>query len=119
MTDTNKMLQDEVQRIADELESLKDDSFYYDEGDHEGENFFDDYYDIEYTFDLSGFIGVRVMVACGGPYIFVNSNNWTVQGDWGDDKAECPLSMKCADAITEYFREFAMSFIDTLVNGNR
>lgn len=60
--------------------------------------------DIEYTiggdFDYRG---VRVMIACGGPNIYINTNNKRVELYWWGDTAYAALSDSAVSAIDEYF----------------
>lgn len=63
-------------------------------------------YDIEYT--ISGdfdYRGARVMVACGGPNIFVNTNNKRVELYWGFGRAEAALSDRVVETIDAYFED--------------
>ncbi|QJA42987.1 hypothetical protein [Phaeobacter phage MD18] len=61
-------------------------------------------YDVEYT--VSGnleFMGARLMVAGGGPNIYINTRTETVQGYWGSDRFE--RSYTDAQGIHEYWEE--------------
>lgn len=70
-------------------------------------DYFEDHmYDIEYTiggdFDYRG---VRVMIACGGPNIYINTNNKRVELYWWGDTAYAALSDRAVDAIDAYFED--------------
>lgn len=62
--------------------------------------------DIEYTiggdFDYRG---VRVMIACGGPDIYINTNNKRVELYWWGDTAYAALSDRAVDTIDAYFED--------------
>lgn len=82
----------------DDLDDLDEVSMY---------DYFEDHiYDIEYTiggdFDYRG---VRVMIAFGGPNIYINTNNKRVELYWGFGRAEAVLSDRAVDAIDAYFEE--------------
>lgn len=66
----------------------------------------DHIYDIEYTIssDLD-YRGVRVMIACGGPNIYVNTNNKRVELYWWGDTAYAALSDHAVEAIDAYFED--------------
>ena len=49
--------------------------------------------------------GVRVMVACGGPNIYVDTMEKAVTLYWWTDSARYLLSTAAANAIDEYFEE--------------
>lgn len=62
--------------------------------------------DIQYTInsDLSYYAG-RVMVACGGPNIYVDTLYNAVRLFWWCDRAEYELSRMACDALDECLRE--------------
>lgn len=87
-----------VDRIADTLEAIKDDGFYEceDENDEDGR----DTYNIDYVWRLGcGLMGVRAMVACGGPNIWIDTLEKTVHGYWGGDEAIAYLTDDCCEKI--------------------
>jgi len=44
-------------------------------------------YDIKYTIDGDGtYLGVRVMIAGGGPNVYLDTYQEEIQGYWGNDK---------------------------------
>ena len=93
-------LQDIVKSIAlDITNGLTDsepDEFqrWHDEGQPDeftpsGYDYLDDVYDIEYIIDVNGnYRGAELMVAGGGPNIYVETRDNTVRGYWGGDKAQ-------------------------------
>lgn len=69
-------------------------------------DYFDDVFDIEYTVgSRKEYRGVRVMVACGGPNIYINTMTKNVELYWWTDSAHYPLSYDAVEAIDEYFCE--------------
>lgn len=82
----------------DDLDNLESVSMF--------EYFEDRTFDIRYTIDSDlDYIGARVMIACGGPNIYVNTNTGRVELYWGSSEAEAALSAAVVDAIDEYFED--------------
>lgn len=66
--------------------------------------YFSDAFDIEYRIGSDrDFRSVYLMVACGGPNIFVDTQAKEVQLYWWSDRASYPISTEAADAINEDF----------------
>lgn len=111
MADTTKeMLQEYVDVIAKDLIDLEDNGFYYTEdyGYDEDTNYFYDNFNEDYIIRRGyGLMGVRVMVACGGPNIWIDSFLEEVHGYWGSDEAVAPIPRHTADAITALFEEWS------------
>ncbi len=70
-------------------------------------DYFEDHiYDIEYTINSDlNYRGARVMIACGGPNIYINTNNKRVELYWWGDTAYAALSDRAVDAIDSYFED--------------
>lgn len=67
-------------------------------------DYFSDAFDIEYRIGSDrNFRSVCLMVACGGPNIFVDTQAKEVQLYWWSDRASYPISTDAADAINEDF----------------
>lgn len=67
-------------------------------------DYLSDAFDIEYRIGSDrDFRSVRLMVACGGPNIFVDTQAKEVQLYWWSDRAAYPISTDVADAINEDF----------------
>lgn len=89
---SNQDLKNHVQSIADNLTSPPDE---WNEGrdiDNEGEfsafDYLQDALDIEYIVNGKGeYLGARVLVAFGGPNIWINTRTKTIEGYWWNDKA--------------------------------
>lgn len=68
--------------------------------------FTNDIFDIEYR--ISGnkeFKSVKIMIACGGPNIYIDTATKAVQLFWWSDFAEYPISYEAAEAVNEYFED--------------
>lgn len=64
-------------------------------------------YDIEYA--ISGnmkFRGVCLMIACGGPNIFIDTNTGSIRLSWWSERAEFMLDLDVVDAINDYWEEY-------------
>ena len=82
------------------------------ETDEEGNWYFEDTYNIDYIWRLGyGLMGVRVMVTCGGPNIWVDTFEKTVHGYWGGDEAIAYLTNDCCEKIENIFGENAAEAI--------
>lgn len=69
-------------------------------------DYFDETYNTRYVVDDDlDYVGVRVMVACGGPNVWVDTYNQTVDLYWGGDHVSCDLWSSTTDEIDEIFRE--------------
>lgn len=68
--------------------------------------FTDNVLDVEYRLNAERqFKSVRLMVACGGPNIFIDTGSCEVQLYWWTDRASCPIDPEACDAINECFEE--------------
>ena len=93
-------IKEHVQYVADELEKVaeNDDSMV--------EWFEDGLYNIRYVVgDDKDYCGIMLMVACGGPNIWVDTYLGVVRGYWWADKATAELSRRAVDAIDEFGQE--------------
>ncbi len=69
--------------------------------------FFDDCYDIEYRCDSRReYRSVRVMVACGGPNIYIDSATGNVELYWWSDRAWYPLSDEARAELDTWAEEY-------------
>ena len=86
--DTQNELFQQCRHIADQIKSGE----YESSNEDEPQGAFDylsDALDIEYTVDSKGeYLGARVLVAFGGPNIWINTRHKTVEGYWWSDRAE-------------------------------
>lgn len=113
-----------VRRIAEDLDAYAEGRAYSDEDGEEqiipdlGEDvpegweprgmwdYFEDVYNIRYVVDDDlDYCAVRVMVACGGPNIWVDTYTKTVELYWGSDHVSYCLLSSTVDEIDEIFRE--------------
>jgi len=83
-------LKNHVQSIADKLSNgFGDDALNYDGEEMSAFDYLQDALDIEYIVNGKGeYLGARILVAFGGPNIWVNTRTGTVEGAWWADRAE-------------------------------
>ena len=65
-----------------------------------------DVYNTEYVVadDKETLLGVRLLVAFGGPNIYINTWENSVDGYWWGDTAKAWIPSEVADAITEAYQ---------------
>ena len=69
-------------------------------------DYFENVLDIEYRVGSDrNYRSVRLMVACGGPNIWIDTKASEVQLVWWNESACCPLDPETCDAIDECFGE--------------
>ena len=69
--------------------------------------FFDDAYDIEYRCDSrKEYRSVRIMVACGGPNIYIDTASKSVDLYWWTERASYPISYGAAEIIDDWAAEY-------------
>ena len=67
----------------------------------------EDVYDIEYMIGGDGeYRGVRLMVACGGPNVYINTQRREVEGYWSLDSATAWLPSEICEEIDEVWSEY-------------
>jgi hypothetical protein len=101
----NNNLQQHVQQIADKLFH----GFTDDDLNHDGEamsafDYLADALDIEYIVNSKGeYLGARVLVAFGGPNIWINTRTGIVEGSWWADRADASFTDNIGldDALSE------------------
>jgi hypothetical protein len=70
-------------------------------------DFIRDAYDIEYRVGSDReYRSVKIMVACGGPNIYIDTARRLVTLHWWTDYAEYPISSTACDALDEYMEEY-------------
>lgn len=71
-------------------------------------DYIDNSFDIEYTVSLgSDYIkGCRIMIACGGPNVYINTLNRQVELFWWNECGSYPIEPEVADAIDEIVQEY-------------
>lgn len=66
----------------------------------------DNVYDIEYTIGSNKeYRGVRIMIACGGPNIYLNTKSGDVELYWWNERANYPMSRNVIDMIDSTYEE--------------
>lgn len=123
--DTTNQLQEQTNHIADMLVAAYEDRLYtdefgnmevLDEGDELPDDcdtvslteYLDDNYDVTATVNMSNRDAptvYRIMVACGGPNIYVDTNDYEVQGFWWTDRAVSYIPGEVCRAIDDEFTE--------------
>lgn len=67
-------------------------------------DYLQDVYNIEYRIDQNGELrSVEIMIACGGPNIYIDTERRAVCLHWWGDSAEYPIN--CADAVDDWAAE--------------
>lgn len=100
----NSEFQDTINGIADNLVKLYENDFF----DEEGYFYFDDIFNLDYVIRVNyGMIGVRIMITCGGPNIWIDTLQEEVIGYWGSTVCRASLPRYVCDDIEDIFREYA------------
>ena len=69
--------------------------------------YFSDCLDVDYLIDSNfDYKGVRVLVTCGGPNIYVSTITGKVELYWWTDRGEFYLEREVIDSIDEVFSEY-------------
>lgn len=105
-TATETRLQDHVQSIADTLTNGFGDELNCDGEPMSAFDYLQDALDIEYVVNgKRDYLGARVLVAFGGPNIWINTRTNTVEGYWWGDKATATFTDNVGldDALSEIF----------------
>ena len=69
-------------------------------------DYFEDCYDIEYRIGSDRRLrSVCIMVACGGPNIYIDTASRAVELYWWGDRASYPIDKDVCDEIDYYFEE--------------
>ncbi len=83
MTNSHDQLRQNCLSIVRELENESEDVAF---------TFLDDALSIEYTVDgRHQFLGAQLLVAFGGPTIWVDTRSDLIKGSWGGDKVTMPF----------------------------
>jgi predicted RNA-binding Zn-ribbon protein involved in translation (DUF1610 family) len=70
-------------------------------------DFLEDVYDIEYRCDgRREYRSVQIMVACGGPNIYLDTASGDVELYWWTDRARYPMSRDAVAALDEWAEEY-------------
>lgn len=70
-------------------------------------DYFSDCYDIEYRCDgKREYRSVCIMVACGGPNIYIDTSSKAVELYWWTDRARYSLSSDAVDAVDDWAEEY-------------
>ena len=114
-SDSHDMLIKSCDNIADTLEKIYENDFFIEDEENDDYDYYyfdEDVYNIDYVWRKNyGLVGVRIMVACGGPNIWIDTMEGAVCGYWGTDVYRAYLTTACIDAINGYFAEYAKEAI--------
>lgn len=70
------------------------------------QDYLSDWIDIEYTVDAERkYKGVKVMIAWGGPDIYINTNTCAIEMCWWDKKDYYPITGLVTDMVDEMFQD--------------
>ena len=106
MSNTDDMLYEQCKCISEELDELVDKYNNSDDCDDFIE-YVEDNFGIDYIWRMGvGLIGVRILVAFGGPSIYIDTFDSVVRGYWGGTQSY-PLSYTVSDTINDYFEDCA------------
>lgn len=106
MSNTDDMLYEQCKCISEELDELVDKYNHSDDCDELIE-YLNDNHGIDYVWRMGvGLIGVRVLVAFGGPTIYIDTFDGVVRGYWGGTQSY-PLNYNVVDTINDYFEDCA------------
>lgn len=109
MSTTNEALQKHVESIADDLVKIYDGAYPEQNEDGEDMTFYDYFYDpldIEYRIGYDRqFRSVKLLVAFGGPNIWVDTGSGEVVGAWWTDSASAWIPREVCNEIDTVFEE--------------
>ena len=98
-------LKKHVQFIADKMSNgFGDDDLNYDGEEMSAFDYLEEALDIEYIVNSKGdYLGARVLVAFGGPNIWVNTRTGIVEGVWWANRADASFTDNIGldDALSE------------------
>lgn len=110
MKDFEKECEQQVKDIANYLNDLASGNVDKEDECQSLYDYFNDVYDIEYRIDGNGnYKSVQLMIAYGGPNIYVDTNDSYVKLYWGSTYAEAPISYTTSDEIDNIFEEMYLS----------
>lgn len=100
---THKALFDHCKFVADELKSVCDGT-NEDYGDLY--EYISDALDVEYTVNSRlEYLGAELLIAYGGPNVYVNTRTGSVEGYWGGEHIDYLLDRDAADALYALMEE--------------
>lgn len=69
-------------------------------------DYFNDVFDIEYRIGSDKkYRSAKIMIACGGPNIYIDTADHAVKLYWWNERAECSFSTYTSEQIDEYLEE--------------
>lgn len=110
MKDFEKECQERVDSIANYLNDLANGNVDKEDECQSLYDYFNDVYDIEYRIDGEGnYKSVKLMIAGGGPNIYVDTADAYVKLYWGSTYEQAPISYTVSDEIDNIFEEMYLS----------
>ena len=109
-----KELRESCESIRDDLQAIYDfmqtDDYYKVEDPWEDErtleHYLQDAFDVEYMIGgIGDYRGVEVLLACGGPNIYIDTRSAYIKGGWGSTRVEVPISYDVSDMVDDYYEE--------------
>ena len=100
---TNTIIKNADEIPEDELEDYEDTSIY---------TYFmkNDIFDIEYHINSEfDYRGATIMIACGGPNIYINTRTKQIELYWANEEAFAYIPSEVVDEIDSYFEELYIS----------
>ena len=101
---TKKRLLKQCEYIARDLERAYEKEFWDEE---EQMNYFEDVLGGWHRISLDGeYLGVTLMVAAGGPNIYIDTSEQCIKGYWGADYIEVHIPSEVAYAVSDWWKDW-------------
>tara|TARA_R110000782_G_scaffold47068_1_gene103662 strand:- start:200 stop:523 length:324 start_codon:yes stop_codon:yes gene_type:complete len=101
MTDCEKQLRDMCESYA--KDAITGEMCFWPRESEDDEEWYQAY-SIRYMIDGSGkYLGARLMIAGGGPVVWVDTSEGEIQGFWGSDR--CSFPIYDYEYIDDYFED--------------
>ena len=67
----------------------------------------EDIYDVRFMTNINkDYLWCEIMMAGGGPTVWISTGDHMVHGSWGGDKFSYPISLVVSELIDEFYSEF-------------
>lgn len=108
MTNTKNENREHLENIRKELYVIQNGELINEENEPVSlYDYFEDVYDIEYRVDSQReYRGVSLMIACGGPNIYIDTRDHKIKLYWWTEYDEIYLDSSLCDEIDEIFEEY-------------
>ena len=110
-----KELQNMCENIYKELAQLYENDWNDEEREQREEDgepcdlidYFNDVLDVEYTISNRGdYLGASIWVTIGGPSIWIDTRDNSIEGRWGSDRVSVWLPSEISNEIDDIFKEY-------------